>query len=310
MEELTRKTDGTVRIGVYICHCGGNISDVVDVKKVAEKFSQIPGVVVARTNMFMCSDVGQGLIAEDIKNGLVDRVVVASCSPRLHGLTFRNALIRSGMNPYLYEHANVREQVSWVTHANPASATEKAADLVAIAVAKARLLEPLQPIRVGAYHHTVVVGGGISGLKAALDISRQGIGVTLLEKTPFIGGHVAQLGTLFPTGSKARDVLSGLISSVLNQPDLEIITGAEIIGVSGNIGDFHLKVKQSPRGVAGPLKNEGKILAACPEKTLNKFDYGITERKAIYKPYENCYPSIPTIDWQACTRCGKCLEVD
>jgi heterodisulfide reductase subunit A len=307
-KSANKKPDQPLKIGVYICHCGGNISDVVDVQKVAEEVAGIPGVAVARTNMFMCSDTGQGLIAEDIENEGINRVVVASCSPRLHGPTFRNALIRADLNPYLYEHANVREQVSWVTHDDHESATDKAYRLIAIAIAKAKLLEPLEPIRVKAYHQAVVIGGGISGLKAALDLSRQGIAVALIEKTPFLGGHVAQLGTVFPSESKARDILANLIQDVLRAPDIAIYTGAEVVEFSGNIGDFTLKVRQPPRGATKELDRVEEAIAACPEKTKNEFDYGIGERKAIYLPYEGCYPATPAIDWQTCTRCGKCRE--
>jgi heterodisulfide reductase subunit A len=199
--ENPQETRRPERVGVYICHCGGNISDHVDVARVAAEVQKIPGVVVAHTNMFMCSDPGQQLIQEDIKSGKVDRVVVASCAPSLHELTFRNAIKRADMSPYLYEHANIREQVSWV-HAGE-KATRKAATLVAAAVAKARNLEPLSPIRVDARRHATVIGGGVAGLRAALDLSRRGIAVTLVEKTPFLGGQVAKLDRLVPTGETA-----------------------------------------------------------------------------------------------------------
>jgi heterodisulfide reductase subunit A2 len=290
------------------CHCGGNISDVVDVNQVAEASMKIPGVVLARTNMFMCSDTGQGLITEDIKNEGINRVVVASCSPRLHGSTFRNTLTRAGMNPYLYEHANVREQVSWVTHANPKSATEKAIKLVALAIAKARFLEPLQPIRIDAYHHVAVIGGGVSGLRSALDLSRQGIGVTLIEKTPFLGGHMSQLGAIFPTGKYAREILHKLICDVTSAPNIKVHTNAEIFEFSGNIGDFRLKVRELHRGVTADLEDVQSAIDACPEKTKSEFDYGIVDRKAIYLPYKGCYPHLPAIDWSSCTGCGKCVK--
>jgi heterodisulfide reductase subunit A len=190
------------KVGVYVCQCGGNISDHVDVEKVCERTSKIPGVVVARENIFMCSDPGQDLIIEDLKSGTVDRVVVASCAPDLHELTFRNAVARAGKNPYVYEHANIREQVSWVHHGE--AATEKATRLVAAATAKAKQLQPLEPIRVEAKQHAVVIGGGISGMKGAKDLAERGIKVTLLEKSPFLGGRTAQLDGLAPTGEMRR----------------------------------------------------------------------------------------------------------
>ncbi len=298
----------TPKVGVYICHCGGNISDVVAVERAAAAAASLPGVTVARTNMFMCSDAGQGLIAEDLKNGSVNRVVVASCSPRLHGFTFRNTLTRNGMNPYLYEHANIREQVSWVTHADPEAATRKAIKLISTAVAKAKRLEPLEPIRVKAHRHVAVIGGGVSGLKAALDLSRQGIRVTLIEKTPFLGGHMSQLTSIFPTGDGARDLLSRLAKAVLDSPNIDVHTCAEITGVKGHIGDFHLTVRETPRGVTEELDAVAEAIAACPQEVTNEFDYGITNRKAIYQPYEGSFPSLPAIDWQSCTGCGKCSE--
>ena len=171
MSETKEKHTEEPRIGVYICHCGGNISDHVDVEKVAAAVRNIPGVVVSQTNMFMCSDPGQELIQEDIKNNGINRVVVASCAPSLHELTFRGAITRAEMNPFLYEHANIREQDSWVHHGDPA--TSKAITLVAAAIAKARGLTPLEPIRVGAAGHVTVIGGGIAGLRAAVDLAKK-----------------------------------------------------------------------------------------------------------------------------------------
>ncbi|MGA2402899.1 MAG: FAD-dependent oxidoreductase, partial [Syntrophobacteraceae bacterium] len=186
------------KVGVYICRCGGNISEHVDVDRACEEASRIPGVAAARTNMFLCSDPGQESIMEDLRKGTVDRVVVASCAPSLHEATFRNVLLRAGVNPYLYEHANIREQVSWVHHGN--AATEKAARLIAAAIAKAERLEPLEPVRVTARRHATVIGGGIAGLKAAKDLAERGIEVVLIEKSPYLGGWPARLDRLSPTG--------------------------------------------------------------------------------------------------------------
>ncbi len=242
--ESTQETRRPERVGVYICHCGGNISDHVDVARVAEEVQKIPGVVVAHTNMFMCSDPGQQLIQEDIKSGKVDRVVVASCAPSLHELTFRNAIKRADMSPYLYEHANIREQVSWV-HAGE-KATRKAATLVAAAVAKARNLEPLSPIRVDARRHATVIGGGVAGLRAALDLSRRGIAVTLVEKTPFLGGQVAKLDRLVPTGETAEAVIRQLSEAALSNPQIEICTCTQVIRSEGYVGNFKLTLNRRP----------------------------------------------------------------
>lgn len=239
-----KTTDEEPKIGVYVCHCGGNISDHVDVEVVRQKAEKIPGVVVARRNMFMCSDPGQALIAEDIKKGLVNRVVVASCAPSLHETTFRGTLARAGLNPYLYEHANIREQVSWVHDGE--AATEKATRLVAAAVGKARNLQPLEPIKVKARRHAVVIGGGIAGLRAAKDLSSRGITVALIEKSPFLGGRTAQLNTVAPTGERAEDIITALTSEILNDSNISIHTCCEVIGFEGYVGSFSVKVRTAP----------------------------------------------------------------
>ena len=222
------------KIGVYICHCGGNISDQVAVEKVRERAEKIPGVAVVRTNLFMCSDPGQELIAEDLKMGIVDRVVVASCAPSLHETTFRGAMVRAGANPYLYEHANIREQVSWVHHGD--AATDKATRLVAAAVGKAKYLKPLKPLRVEARRHATVIGGGLAGLRAAKDLAVSGFEVALMEKSPFLGGRSALLDRLAPTGEKAADLVSQLAQEVLNDPAITLYTCSQVVGLKGTSG--------------------------------------------------------------------------
>jgi len=300
----------TPRVGVYICHCGGNISDIVDVEKVVQVAAGFPDVVVARQNMFMCSDIGQNHIAEDIVKEKLNRVVVAACSPSLHELTFRRTLTRSRLNPYLYEHANLREQVSWVSKSNPGGATEKAIRLVAAAVGKARLLKPLEPVRVDARRQVAVVGGGVTGLRCALDLARRGLGVTLLERSPFLGGHMAQLGRIYATDSDARELLHELLAQVTAHPNLTVHTLAEVTATSGYVGNFHLNVRVHPRGVTEQLDPEHvqKAIAACPESAASEFDHGLVKRKAIYLAYPGCSPPLPAIDWKHCTRCGKCVE--
>jgi heterodisulfide reductase subunit A len=241
------------KVGVYICHCGGNISDHVDVDAVCRGVKSIPGVAVARTNMFMCSDPGQELIIEDFKSGAIDRVVVASCAPSLHETTFRGALSRAGINPYLYEHANIREQVSWVHH-GPA-ATAKATRLVAAAVAKTEQLEPLEPIRVEARRHATVIGGGIAGLKAALDLAERGIEVALIEKSPFLGGRTALLERLSPTGERAAELITRLAAEVLQHPAISVYHCAQVTGFAGYIGNFSLQITRTPSAVGSDLEN-------------------------------------------------------
>jgi len=239
-----RKNAAARRVGVYVCHCGGNISDAVDVRKVCERAGKMPGVAVARAHMFMCSDPGQEMIIEDLQSGLVDRVVVASCSPSLHETTFRNVMARAGANPYVYEQANLREQVSWVHHGD--EATAKAIRLVAAAAAKARLLQPLCPIRIEALRQAVVIGGGVAGLKAALDLARRGLPVALVEKSPFLGGQVAQLDRLAPEGETAAGVISALAGAVLKHPAIKVYTCAQVEGCEGYIGNFQLKIGRQP----------------------------------------------------------------
>ena len=236
--------DSGHKVGVYICHCGGNISDHVDVQAVCDRARSIPGVSVARTNMFMCSDPGQELIMEDLKSGAVDRVVIASCAPSLHEATFRNAMLRAGVNPYLYEHANIREQVSWVHHGD--AATHKALRLIAAATAKAGQLEPLEPLRVEARGHATVIGAGIAGLKAALDLAERGIEVALIEKSPFLGGRVAQLDRLAPSGERAEELITALTAQVLNHPRISVHNCAAVTGFEGTIGNFQLQVSRRP----------------------------------------------------------------
>ncbi|MHB8069023.1 MAG: CoB--CoM heterodisulfide reductase iron-sulfur subunit A family protein [Desulfobaccales bacterium] len=242
-ENRKRKTENG-KVGVYVCHCGGNISDTVDVEQVCAQARRVPGVVVARANMFMCSDPGQEMIIEDLKSGLVDRVVVASCSPSLHETTFRHTLVRAGANPYVYEQANLREQVSWVHHGP--EATAKAARLVAAAAAKAARQKPLEPIRVEVQPRAVVIGGGVAGLKAALDLAARGQAVVLVEKSPFLGGQVAQLQELAPGGETAADILNELAGAVWQHPAITVYTCAQVEGFEGYIGNFKLKVTRKP----------------------------------------------------------------
>jgi heterodisulfide reductase subunit A len=244
-EPKTEPTTGG-KVGVYVCHCGGNISDAVDVEQVCAQARKIPGVVVARDNMFMCSDPGQEMIIEDLKSGLVDRVVVASCSPSLHETTFRSALARAGANPYVYEQANLREQVSWVHH-GPA-ATSKASRLVAAAAAKAGQLKPLAPLRVEVQPRAAVIGGGVAGLKSALELAQRGQEVILLEKSPFLGGQVAQLDRLAPLGETAARIIGELAAAVLQHPAIKVYTCVQVEGFEGYIGNFKLKVIRRPPG--------------------------------------------------------------
>jgi heterodisulfide reductase subunit A len=191
--------NGDLRIGVYICHCGSNIAGVISPKTVAEYASELPGVVLSTDNLYMCADSGQKLIEQDIKEHNLNRVVVAACSPRLHEPTFRACLANAGLNPFLFEMANIREQDTWVHSHEPDAALEKAKELVASAIAKARFLTPLDMIEVPVTKNALVIGGGIAGINAALDLAEMGIKTYLVEREPSIGGRMAQLNKTFPT---------------------------------------------------------------------------------------------------------------
>ena len=293
-EKKTPQED--IRVGVYTCRCGGNIGDVVRSEEVAKKLGRLPHVVVSRTDMSMCSDAGQALIEKDIKEKGVNRVVIGACAPSLHEQTFRGTVARSGLNPYFYHHVGIREQDSWVHHGDPDGATAKAIRLMRAGIAKAELLDPLEPIRLQAKQHALVIGGGVAGLHAAWDIARRGIEVTLIEKSPFLGGHMAQLESVFPTGQSAREALDGLIQQVVTHPKVTIYTQAELVGMKGYVGDFQATIRQQSRGISDDMAEA--VLAACTAEVPNEFDYGLSNRKAIYRAYPGCYPATPAVDWE------------
>jgi len=285
-----------VKIGVYTCYCGGNISHTVKCENVAKVMESQPDVVVSRTNMSLCSDAGQSQIEQDIKELGVNRIVIGACAPSLHEQTFRNTVMRAGLNPYLYHHIGLREQDSWVHACDCDGATCKAMRLMAAGVAKARLLQPLEPIRLEAEKQALVIGGGVAGLRAALDIARQGLQVVLVEKSPFLGGRMAQLESVFPTGEDARSLLKELIEKVVSHPNITIYTQAEVTGVTGYVGNYGAQILQHSRGVS-----EGEtetMISACQRLVPDEFNYGMTERKIIYRAYPGCYPPSAAVDWE------------
>ena len=295
------------RIGVFICHCGGNIGDVVDVRRVANETGKLPGVVFSTDHQFVCSDPGQALIEQQIKELDLDRVIVAACSPSLHQLTFRRTVARAGLNPYLFEHVNLREQVSWVSEDHEL-ATLKSIRLVRAAVGRVRRLVPLDKRRIPIHPEALVIGGGIAGLVATREFAKRGMRVTLVEKRSFLGGHAARRHTLFPTGEDARSMMKTVIDEVASHPLVTVLTKATILGSEGVVGNFHTRIRIDPRGTNERLINSQDAIAACPEQTANGFDYGLSQRKAIFLPYPGCYPPIPAIDWHLCTKCGKCVQ--
>ena len=231
------------RIGVYICHCGTNIAATVDVEAVREFASRLPGVVVARNYTYMCSEPGQGLIKQDCEEQKLKRVVVASCSPRMHEPTFQKAAQSGGVNPYCVEMANIREQCSWV-HKNRVEATEKAKSLIASAVAKATWLEPLEKREVGVTPGAVVIGGGVAGLVAALDVADAGFPAFLVEQSDHLGGRVAELNRTFPEMEPVADWLPQLVERVQSHQKITVFLNSKVESVDGFVGNFKVKVSQ------------------------------------------------------------------
>jgi len=296
------------RIGVYICHCGTNIRGTVDVEKVRDYVKNLEGVVIARDYRYMCSDPGQELIKKDIKEHGLTGVVVAACSPRMHEGTFRRACEEAGLNPYLFEMANIREQCSWV-HEDIDAATEKAKALVRAAVRKVLLDSPLHPREVPVTPSVLIIGGGIAGIQAALNIAEAGKKVYLVEKSPSIGGHMAQLDKTFPTLDCSACILTPKMTDVGAHPNIELMTWSEVEEVSGFVGNFKVKVRKKARFVdMEKCIGCGICMEKCPWKTKSEFDEGLSERKAIYIPFPQAVPNVPVIDKEVCVyfKTGKC----
>jgi len=292
-----------IRIGVYICHCGVNISKTVDVKVVAEFAQTLPNVIIARDYLYMCSEPGQDLIKKDIKEYNLNRVVVASCSPRMHEPTFRGCIFEVGLNPYLFEMANIREQCSWV-HDDKKEATEKAKDLVKSAVFRAIFLEPLVPKTVPVTKRALVIGGGIAGIQAALDIADAGYQVYLVEKEPSIGGRMAQLEKTFPTLDCAACILTPKMVDVAREKNISLLTYSEVCDISGTIGNFKVKVRKKARYVSSQLCNACQDCEfACPVRVKSEFDVGLKKRTAIYRPFPQAVPNVYTIDRKGISPC-------
>jgi heterodisulfide reductase subunit A len=259
---------GPIRIGVYVCHCGTNISKTVDVAAVVAFAAEQPNVAVARHYKFMCSDPGQELIQKDIRELGLNRVVVAACSPLMHEPTFRKAVEKAGMNRYLFAMGNIREQVSWVT-VDPTAATEKARALVNAAIRRVALHEPLEMRHVTIKNRAMVVGGGIAGIEAALQLADTGLDVVLVEREPSIGGHMANFDKTFPTLDCAACILTPKMVAVGQHPNIRLITWAEVEKVDGYIGSFKVTVRLKPRFVDITKCNGcGACYDACPSRPL------------------------------------------
>ncbi len=297
------------RIGVYICHCGVNIASTVDVEDVANYAATLPNVVLAKHYMYMCSAPAQTMIQDDIKEHGLTRVVVASCSPRMHELTFRRVVEEGGLNPYLFDMTNIREHCSWVHSEEPDRATKKAKDLIRMSVARAALLEPLQKRVVEVTVRALVIGAGIAGVRSALDLADRGFEVYLIEKEPIIGGRMAQLNKVYPTGDYALDLLKPLVNKVVSHPKVKLLTNSTITSVDGYIGNFKAKILTNPRHVNEKCDACGECVEVCPIEVTNEFDFGLSKRKAIYIPFADAVPHTFVVDNANCNKCGKCVEV-
>jgi heterodisulfide reductase subunit A len=298
------------KVGVYICHCGTNIAGVVDVEEVAKwAGEELENVTVSREYKFMCSSLGQDLIETDIKEEGLTRVVVAACSPHLHEKTFRRACSNAGLNPYLCHMASIREQVSWVVEDKEA-ATSEAKALIAAAVNRVQLHEELEPTAVPVNPNTLVVGGGIAGIQASLELADAGHTVYLVEREPSIGGHMAQFDKTFPTLDCAACILTPKMSDVGAHPNIHMLTYSEVEEVSGFVGNFSVRIRKKARYVDEETCTGCAIcIDKCPKKVLdNVFEAGLGMRKAIYTPFPQAVPNIPVIDKENCIyyETGKC----
>ena len=293
------------RVGVYVCHCGSNIAGTIDVEDVtqwAAEHLKHRGVVIARDYKFMCSSLGQELIEKDIHEHNLTRVVVAACSPHLHEQTFRTACQRAGLNPYLCELVSIREQASWV-HTDKKAATEKAKAIISGGVERVLNPQPLEPLHVPIHPATLVVGGGIAGIQAALEIADAGFPVILVEREPSIGGHMAQFDKTFPTLDCAACILTPRMVSVGSHPNITLLTWSEVTEVTGYVGNFTVTVKKKARYIKTELCTGcGICQDKCPKKVIDEvFEAGLGYRKAVYSPFPQAVPKYPVIDRANCT---------
>ena len=303
------------RIGVFVCWCGSNIAATVDVVQVAQTLGKEPGVVYAAEYPYMCSEAGQNLVMEAIREHRLTGVVICSCSPRMHEATFRKAVSRAGLNPYMLEIANIREQCSWI-HKSKEEATEKAVILGRAAIAKVQLNAPLTAGQSPVTKRALVIGGGIAGIQTALDIAEAGFQVDLVEKEPTIGGKMAQIDKTFPTLDCAACILTPKMVDAAQHEGIQIMAYSQVESVKGFVGNFTVTIRHKARYVdETKCTGCGLCTEKCPQKKApNAFNLGLNTRRAIYIPFAQAVPKVATIDPDFCTmlksgKCGVCAKV-
>ncbi len=309
----TNPSPNAVRIGFYVCHCGSNIAGMVDCPEVAAHIAKLPGVAISRDYKYLCSDPGQELIQQDIREHQLNRVVVASCSPLLHEQTFRRATEKGGLNPFYFQMVNIREHNSWV-HTDRAEATAKAKALAHAAIRRVAYHQALETVRVPIHPDVLVVGGGISGIHASLTLANGGKKVFLVEREPSIGGHMAKFDKTFPTLDCAACILTPKMSAVRSHENITLWTYSEVVKVDGYVGNYTVTVKRKPRYVDEELcVGCQECIKACVYKEAkfpDEFNVGLSRRKPIYIPFPQATPQVVLVDPERClqVKTGKCKQ--
>ncbi len=297
------------KIGVFVCECGLNIAGVLDCDELADYASELPGVTVSKVNTYVCSDAGTKMIKEEIEEHNLNRVVVASCTPRTHEPVFKETIKEAGINPYLFSLANIRDQNSWVhAHQPKEEAMDKARDTIKMHVERVKKLEPLSEIEVDVGNTALVIGGGVAGIDAAQRLGDKGFDVYLVEKEPSIGGRMAALDKTFPTMDCSICILGPKMVETGRHPNVEIISYAEVKNVEGWIGNFTATIEKKPRYVTEDCTGCGECEDVCPVRVPDEFEEGLDFRKAIYEPFPQAVPDLYTIDMDHCIECGLCIE--
>jgi len=297
-----------IRLGIYICHCGLNIAGVLDPEALAAQGQILPGVAVCRHHLYTCSEAGQQEIKKDIQDYSLNRLLVAACSPKLHEATFRRLLVESGLNPYLLEMVNIREQCSWVHSQEPQAAQAKAVELIKMGLAKVRSAQPLPERRVPVTRQALVIGGGPAGLRAALDIADGGFPVVLVERQPILGGMANKLHRTFPQGETALSLINPLMAAVMLHPGIRVLTAAEVMEVTGHLGNFQVTVRRAPEMVKADCDLCGQCAQVCPVAAPAEMEEGLNLRQAIYLPSPRAFPARYVVDLEHCDGCGLCAQ--